>query len=566
MRSLTFPLALIFLLTPLAAAAAASPSPAATSSFGESINVEVVNVEVFVSDSQGRPVRGLGRDDFKLFVDGKERKIVNFYEAKAASEPAERMAPAKASTSRTVAERPPETRRLTLAVYLDDRSLHPFSRKRVLDQLGPFLESRLRAGDRLLLVTFDHQIHVRNTFYDPKRPIGVEIAALGKLATSGVAGEMNRSRTLDQIREDYRDLGCGRGLHEMLNSAGMYERTVRAEVRDSLRGLRRFVTNLAGLRGAKAVLYVSDGLALDPGLEAYRLVEQYCGERHRFGSVTDVEADLRRVTAAANAAGVTLYTLQASGIQGRGASAEDMGRGLSPGDQSAVIYNHQDILSDLARETGGWSVLASNRIAPALAHLERDVSSYYSLGFNPAHPGDGKEHDIDVKVRGKGLTVRHRTTYLATPALARSVASIQSDLLVGAGTNKMGLTLEIGEARRQESGSFVLPVRLRLPVDKLSLVPGSSASAPSKAEVKIFVAAADHNQNVSPVRVFDLPLEVPRAELGRKPPHTYPFGVQLQLGAGSSTIMIGAEDELTHAISVTHTTVTLPATDKPSSN
>src|SRR2546422_5135316 len=45
----------------------------------ERIEVYVVNVDVTVSDKRGQPVRGLTRDDFLVFEDGKPQKVTNFY-------------------------------------------------------------------------------------------------------------------------------------------------------------------------------------------------------------------------------------------------------------------------------------------------------------------------------------------------------------------------------------------------------------------------------------------------------------------------------------------------------
>jgi len=43
--------------------------------FAETIDVRVVNLEVVVTDAQGNRVPGLGRDDFRVLVDGAERPI-----------------------------------------------------------------------------------------------------------------------------------------------------------------------------------------------------------------------------------------------------------------------------------------------------------------------------------------------------------------------------------------------------------------------------------------------------------------------------------------------------------
>jgi hypothetical protein len=58
----------------------AQQTPIPDQPFVESIDVSVANVEVTVTDREGRPVRGLTRGDFDLFVDGRKVEIVNFSE------------------------------------------------------------------------------------------------------------------------------------------------------------------------------------------------------------------------------------------------------------------------------------------------------------------------------------------------------------------------------------------------------------------------------------------------------------------------------------------------------
>src|SRR5687768_7593154 len=46
--------------------------------FTEKIDVSIVNVDVTVT-SRGEPVRGLTRDDFEVFEDGRPQTITHFY-------------------------------------------------------------------------------------------------------------------------------------------------------------------------------------------------------------------------------------------------------------------------------------------------------------------------------------------------------------------------------------------------------------------------------------------------------------------------------------------------------
>jgi len=74
--------------------------------FAAGVDVEVVNVDVVVSDRQGRPVTGLGPEDFELRVDGQSVAVRYF----AAPAPAEAR---------------PRERPLYLAIYLDRAFLRP---------------------------------------------------------------------------------------------------------------------------------------------------------------------------------------------------------------------------------------------------------------------------------------------------------------------------------------------------------------------------------------------------------------------------------------------------------
>jgi hypothetical protein len=57
----------------------ADPAPPTTTGFGETIEVNVVNVEVFVTDKKGQRISGLTRDDFEILEDGRPAKITNFF-------------------------------------------------------------------------------------------------------------------------------------------------------------------------------------------------------------------------------------------------------------------------------------------------------------------------------------------------------------------------------------------------------------------------------------------------------------------------------------------------------
>jgi hypothetical protein len=132
--------------------------------FVERIDVEVINVEVFVTDGQGRPVTGLTREDFEILHDGKPVPISNFFTVSRRDRVAHELEggapPAAGSGSMTAPADLPEDQQLNLLVYVDHFNLRPQNRTRVLGTLGGFLEDRMFQGDRVMIVGYDI-LHIR---------------------------------------------------------------------------------------------------------------------------------------------------------------------------------------------------------------------------------------------------------------------------------------------------------------------------------------------------------------------------------------------------------------------
>jgi VWFA-related protein len=151
-------------------AEAAAVPPAANQQFEgegyfETIDVNVVNVDVYVTDKQVNRIKGLKKEDFELFEDRKPIAITNFY----AIEDGQPVLAPEALDQLPVA-RPgmpveiPEDQRLHLVVYIDNFNIRPFNRNRVFNSIREFLRTSLTSEDRVMLMTYDREPHVRRSF------------------------------------------------------------------------------------------------------------------------------------------------------------------------------------------------------------------------------------------------------------------------------------------------------------------------------------------------------------------------------------------------------------------
>ena len=109
----------------------------------ETIEVNVVNVDVVVTDKDGNRIHGLTKDAFELTEDKVPQTITNFYEVRDDAKPSD---PAAA---------PAEQRPRRFAFFIDNDSLHPSLRKDVIASLRKFVDANFRPGDEASIISFN---------------------------------------------------------------------------------------------------------------------------------------------------------------------------------------------------------------------------------------------------------------------------------------------------------------------------------------------------------------------------------------------------------------------------
>jgi VWFA-related protein len=139
----------------IAFAIAFSAAASLAQNAAESIEVRVVNVDVVVRDRAGKPVTGLTKADFEIYENGQKREITNLSEVRAAAGPAQpstKSASPQPSELPPAAEQPIEIRPRNIVMFVDNYSLQPFRRDKVLQSLRKFIDERLTPHDRVMLV------------------------------------------------------------------------------------------------------------------------------------------------------------------------------------------------------------------------------------------------------------------------------------------------------------------------------------------------------------------------------------------------------------------------------
>ncbi|HYL06815.1 MAG TPA: VWA domain-containing protein [Thermoanaerobaculia bacterium] len=529
---------------PAAPAAAGGKAPA-DDNFVESVTVNVVNVDVYVNDKKGR-VTGLAKSDFELFEDGRPMAISNFLAVEGGKTTG--AAAAEESDADAANRRPklpagyeqapiPDDQRLRLIVYIDNFNLKPFDRNRVMRDLRIFLDQKLRRGDQVMLVTYDRELHVRQPFTADTGLVNAQLLAIEKISAQGVHSEGDRREVLKNIDE-------AQSGSQAMDYARGYAGAAFNDVSFTVDALKNLVTSLAGMTGRKAVVYVSDGLPMIVGEDVFYAVQnKYPGTSIiSESSEFDTSRRIDELTAQANANRVTFYTIDAGGLRVYSSTtAENATAGQGVYIDSINISNLQSSLQMMAEKTGGTYVLNANNVGPQLDKMAEDFNTFYSLGYTPPHVGDGRFHKITVKVRRKGITVRCREGYRDKSIESRMSDGTLAALQFPFQTNPIGLSLEFGHPAARSDGLYLVPISVKIPLGKLTLVPREQAST---ARVRLFIGAIDPDGHTSEVQQVPVPISVPAAEVSRLAGKHCLYTMSLLMRGGDQKVAIGMRDDV----------------------
>jgi VWFA-related protein len=439
----------------------------------------VVLLNVVAKDKHGKPVAGLGRDDFVLRDNGQEQKITLFALEEAG-------APANAAPSTparlTFTNRPaPGTAAVTAFLFdelntkLTDQEL---AKKDFLRYLrGLPADSRVAVfvlGDSLtMLHDFSEDMaSLLDAMAKHKDRVNPEVdaATAQPASANSLTGEQTTTAQWDAFlqssNQPYID----------------YAETVRAT--RTAAALQTIAGHLQGIPGRKTLIWISGGFPIQLGLRnKVDSIPQSSTNVRSSGSsgqgrqgggagsggsgaggksggrpsggatgslgsdastaslaTTELpgaglsfESDVERAIRALNESDVAVYPVDARGVTAAAVFQADRSsigrRGKPPAAFSGPDFNYET-LETLAVDTGGQAFHHINDLSAAIREASSDARVTYALAFSPA-PGalDDSYHRLEVTVKRPDVKLRYRPGYVAArdaavaPTLAEAIAN-----------------------------------------------------------------------------------------------------------------------------------------------
>ncbi|HUP43549.1 MAG TPA: VWA domain-containing protein [Thermoanaerobaculia bacterium] len=526
--------------------------------FGETVAVEVVNVEVWVTDRQGRPVTGLTSDDFELRRDGEPVEIRYFLAFEGETWSGAPVAGEAGPEDEPVLA---EAELLRVAVFVDDWNLRPEDRARVLEELRKFLRRELRPGEEVMVVVHDGQsLTVAQEFTADQEVLGRSLDRVERRATPGIHIRTARRQAYDEIVEGYRAAEavnqsapiaevdpCVWGWPDMEMAFRTFAASEASHAQGSVSALASALESLAGVPGGKVLLYVGNGLPEQAGIDLYEFIRQLCPQSRIEISALSGSYDLTslydQVIERANAHGVTLYALEAESPAETPDFQPMETRFRMPGYAERLREGSLEAsLFRMSEETGGRAMLNSASFAPAFAGIGQDLRHYYSLGFEPTDPGAGRMHRLEVRLKGRdGARVRHRTAYLDKPPERRMVERIYGVANLADERNPLGVRLETGEPLVAPGGLVHLPLQIWVPLESITLIPEGGGF---RGRIRVLMAVSGAGGAMGKVRQKLVPVEASEVPSQAQTRGEKLVEVTLDLPPGRHRVALAIQDEL----------------------
>ncbi len=514
----------------------------------EQIEVRIIDVDVVVQDRRGNFITGLKKDDFEILENGVPKPISNFYEVEGSR--AKNVVADEVGgkvTAPAVAAATSEDMKRRVIFYVDNLSLNPFNRNRVFKEMKTFVKTAMRPGDEAMIATYNRSMKVRVPFTRDHAQIESIIDSLAKESGLGVAGRSEMKSTQDRIRD-------AQTYEEALGTARTYASSVEHDLRQGVASLNALMSTLAGVEGKKILVLTSEGFPIQPGRDMFAFIEDIAREKgwsniggsQLEGMTFNSTALIQSVAKAANANDITLYTVHAAGLMGGDEMSAENARPTASTVSHAAAMNTTESMQMMASMTGGLASVNTNNFGLAFEKIQKDLESYYSLGYRAGTERVDRQRYLNVRMKdkSKGYRVRSRQTFVEKSVYAEMSDRVIASLLYRVKDNDLGILARIGQPFPVEDGLFRVAVDIQIPMKSLTLLPQGNTEHIGGFDV--YVVVGNKENDLSDVARKSHQVRVPSADMKNLDGKYYSYTLELIVEPGLNKISLGVVDQVSN--------------------
>ena len=420
-----FFLALFFLIFAALPGLAQTPNPTATPTPKPAaeedvvkISTTLIQVDATVTDRNGNIVTDLKPEDFEIYENNQKQSITNFSFVAAVPNAAPPLSPTPKNSAGNAVPVPPVTLkpeqvRRTVALVVDDLSLSFESVHFVRQALKKFVDTQMQDGDLVAIIRTGGGIGALQQFTSDRRQL---YAAIDKIrwnpAGNGKIGAFApiEASPLEQAKANGANISDELLQQEKIQNQRFNDFRGSVFASGTLGALDFITKGMRELPGRKSVMLISDGFKL------------FTQDELGFKENSIILDSLKRLIDLANRSSVVVYTMDARGLQTLGLTAADNANNQSSeqleqkiSDRKNELFDTQDGLVYLARQTGGESFINTNDLSGGIKKMLNDQKGYYLIGYTPDtetfDAAKRRFNKLTVKVKRPDLKVRYRSGF-----------------------------------------------------------------------------------------------------------------------------------------------------------
>jgi len=389
-----------------------------------------VSVDVVVTDSKGKPVRGLTQSDFKVFEDGKVQALRSFdahvLEHKSGPAPKPPTLDLPPHTYSNLVQAP-EDGPVTVLLY-DVLNTPAQSMPDAHAAMVKFIKSQ-PPGSRTAIFVLSDRLHMLEGFTDDdtrllaainSKSAGTQQSTL--LLNSSTSGNALPDLTQGNPTDPNALPGTAVGPSSLigeLNSMEQMEQVMqyRERIFATAEGFAEIARFLAALPGRKNLLWLSGSF---PGSVLPDTDLSTSGTPSEFGMTINADREIKIANDLLNAAHVSVYPIDVRGLQVNTFYSAGNNVRVSPNSPPKInTFNNQQnaehsTMDTIADNTGGHAFYNTNGLGQAMQQAIDQGSVYYTLTYSPANAKfDGGIRHIKVELDKDGYQLSYRKSYFA---------------------------------------------------------------------------------------------------------------------------------------------------------
>ena len=401
------------------------------------ITTNLVQLDVVVTDKDGRQVTDLTAEDFEIREDGRAQTISNFsYISTGGAPPVNTAAapPPPGAPAPTVLINPRDVRR-TIVLLVDDLGLSFESVARVKPLLRRFVDEEMQPNDLVAIIRTGGDVGALQQFTADRRQLhrSIERVRWNSCSREGLYTASPSSLDLFAPSPVRGTAGGVPGREPPSTGRRLCAATA---LPSTMNAIRFVLQGMRELPGRKSMILISDSipieeqfsdsgtLAVNPQTGGGASVAAAASEVAARGSLS-VGEPLRRISELAIRASVVIYGIDTRGLADvsvrvdPGNSAVGGVSGMTPRQRSNMLNpirnevdSGREVAGSLTRQTGGLLIRNTNDLARGVRRVMEDQRGYYLIGYRPGgQTFDRRFHKISVRVKRPGLSARTRTGF-----------------------------------------------------------------------------------------------------------------------------------------------------------